>query len=577
MNGLSVVVCGEDEMTPLSQWLRTPPIGIVAVKKGQQYTAEDLVVRVSYWIAVLREQPGKRWAVYHNDPFEFAAIVFALWQLSRTACVPGDACEKTVQRMQVRVDGFAGEFPGRNHIQNSFVQSVPHDDWHAIDPKHVALEIYTSGSTGEPKAITKTINQLEAELNVIESLWPSDQAVETVVLSTVSHQHFYGMIFRLFWPLCAHRPFERELCEYSEEIQQLALGYSSFDLISSPSHLGRMNLSVDWGAVSGRCRFLLSSAAPLAKEDSVSVSQLLSVQVNEVYGSSETGVIAWRTQSNSSNDGLWHPLPENILSSTVEGTLCVRSPYVGDELSLHLPDQVEFVEGGRFQLKGRLDRIVKVEGKRVSLNAIEQQLSDDSLVKMAKILLVKRRRIETAAAVQLTIEGAQLLKSKGRKALIKKLKNTLALSFETVVLPRRWRFVDRMPFNRQGKLPLDVLEKMFEKEPIRFPEVKDESVTGNEVTIKCRIPSELVYFNGHFDSNPILPGIAQVHWAESFGRNRLAVTGRFLRLEVVKFQQVIVPESDVTILLAYDAEKNKLSFKYESDKGVHSSGRICFE
>jgi 3-hydroxymyristoyl/3-hydroxydecanoyl-(acyl carrier protein) dehydratase len=92
----------------------------------------------------------------------------------------------------------------------------------------------------------------------------------------------------------------------------------------------------------------------------------------------------------------------------------------------------------------------------------------------------------------------------------------------------------------------------------------------------CRIPPGLDYFDGHIDGRPILPGIVQLHWAEAFGRRWLAVSGRFECLEVIKFQKVILPYYEVQISLDFDAASGKLNFCYESERGVHSRGRICF-
>ena len=75
---------------------------------------------------------------------------------------------------------------------------------------------------------------------------------------------------------------------------------------------------------------------------------------------------------------------------------------------------------------------------------------------------------------------------------------------------------------------------------------------------------------------PILAGIVQLHWAASYGKEFFAIDGRFERLEVVKFQQIVLPLYEVSLTLTYDTDKNKLEFRYESDRGVHSSGRFCF-
>ena len=254
----------------------------------------------------------------------------------------------------------------------------------------------------------------------------------------------------------------------------------------------------------------------------------------------------------------------------------LQSPYLGGIEELVLPDQLVFTAAGNFSLQGRLDSIVKVEGKRLSLLEVERQLLESCWVKQAKALTITRKRVEVAVVLQLSEQGALELQQRGRPALIKAFKSQLATYFEAVLLPRRWRFVQQMPYNPQGKLPLQTLQALFDKEPGKWPKIVSEQVSENQALMECDIPPELIYFDGHFENNPILPGIVQVHWAEAFARRLLPVSGRFQRLEVIKFQQVIVPGTRVNIQLNYDGAKQKLAFEYSSQRGVHSSGRICF-
>jgi 3-hydroxymyristoyl/3-hydroxydecanoyl-(acyl carrier protein) dehydratase len=147
-----------------------------------------------------------------------------------------------------------------------------------------------------------------------------------------------------------------------------------------------------------------------------------------------------------------------------------------------------------------------------------------------------------------------------------------------VLIPRRWRFVSTLPYNQQGKLPMESLQALFDNQEMKWPQVLDRTHTSeNTYRLNFYIPKELIYFDGHFENNPILPGIAQTHWAQHYGKEVFAFKGRFSRLEAVKFQSVIFPDSKVTLTLEYHPIKGKLVFQYISEKGVHSSGRICFE
>jgi len=564
------------DLTPLSKWLVQSPNQVVAVRSGEEILTPEFVDRVQHWICALDQQQGKRWAVYHSEGLDFLAILFALWQLGRTACVFGDNRPGTVTQLAKGIDGFVGEFPSRESVIGKPATKISRIwHWFIPDPDFVAIEIFTSGSTGDPKSIPKTIAQLEREIETLESLWPSEAG--SVVLTTVSHQHLFGMIFALFWPFSSNRAFESKLCEFPEDIIHRAKLYSRFSLISSPSHLARFNPSLDWESISSSCVHVVSSSAPLAKEDSIAVGKLLDTQVREIYGSSESGAVAWRVQQDILIDAWWVAIPPIYLESTEAGTLSVKSPYLGEQGQLVIPDRVEFNAQGCFKLIGRVDRVVKVEGKRVSLDSIEGLLLDHSWVKNVHALTVERIRIETAIVIQLNQAGIMQLQETDLKSLIAEFKEILSEHYEAVVLPRRWRFVEEMPFNQQGKLPLSSLQALFDKRECKWPQVVAKQLIDGKLILQCYIPAQLIYFDGHMPHMPILPGITQLHWAEAFGRKWLPVRGRFGRLEAIKFQQVIRPGYMVSLRLDFNRESKKLSFRYESKKGVHSSGRICFE
>jgi len=564
------------ELVPLSQWLHTQAKQNIAVWQSQFKTSEDLLSRVSYWVNCLQQQQGTRWAVYHHDAFEFLAIVLALWQLNRTACIPGDNGQGTIERLTDHVDGFIGEFSCPVIRAQLNMKINPSQEWSVLSTDFNAIEIYTSGSTGQPKAISKTIAQLESEIAVLESLWPSQ--CEDVVLATVSHQHLYGLTFRLLWPFSSGRAFARELCEYTEDIFQQASYHSAFTLISSPSHLSRMNPAINWSELSSYCHSVISSAAPLRKEDSLQVGRLLNTSVREIYGSSETGIIAWRIQQENEVEALWKTVPKVQLQRLTSEHYDITSPFLNSAEPFILPDQIRCYPDGRFALLGRIDGIVKIEGKRVSLATIEQLLLLHQWTDHAKALVIERQRVETAVVIQLNNNGRQQLKYGGRKSLITEFKALLSIHFEAIVLPRRWRFVTQMPYNSQGKLVMKSLQAMFDKQSVstQWPTIIAEEISDNAVTLQATIPSSLIYFEGHFDNQAILPGIVMIHWAIQYGQRFLPIIGRFKRLEVIKFQQVIIPEARLMICLTYDGAKQKLSFRYESKKGIHSSGRICY-
>lgn len=558
--------------TTLSEWMVKQPYCSVAFDKQHNYSSERLVAKCNHWIQAFDNHPGLRWAVYHEDAFEFLSIVLALWQLGKTACVPGDNSPGTVARLELIVDGFAGQFD-TVVISPGQCSNVGRNVWKRVDKHYDALEIYTSGSTGIPTPIPKSLHQLESELATIDALWNSSDAV---VVSTVSHHHFYGMMFRLFWPFSTGRAFATHLCPCSEDVFFYVSKFTSFQLVTSPTLLSRLNPEIEWRSIQQQCEKIISSAAPLSRVESMRAYDLLGVEINEIYGSSESGAVAWRCQQAWNSEALWKSLPNVFLSRGTRNNLLVKSAYQKEEGFCEMSDVVDLVDDQRFRLLGRLDRIAKIEGKRVALNAIEKHLQRCEYVHEAKVLVLEGRRTEVAAVLKMSEEGWGVLKKLGRKSLLKEYRKNLLRELEAVVIPRKWRFVKCFPCDPQGKVTIEKLKIMFDKKPKNWPTITGVEVLDNTVALTCYTQEELVYFDGHFDGNPILPGVVQVHWACEMAGYYLGVDRGFIKLEVVKFQQIITPYRILKIKLRFDSQKKKLHFCYESDKGVHSSGRICY-
>ncbi|MCF1427579.1 MAG: 3-hydroxyacyl-ACP dehydratase [Shewanella sp.] len=102
-------------------------------------------------------------------------------------------------------------------------------------------------------------------------------------------------------------------------------------------------------------------------------------------------------------------------------------------------------------------------------------------------------------------------------------------------------------------------------------------VTGHSARVELAPDATLTDFQGHFEQFSLLPGVTQIDWAIRFACQLLATPQKFCGMEVIKFQKPIKPGMQVTLELNWLADKNKLTFSYNSAKGMHSSGRIKLE
>lgn len=314
------------------------------------------------------------------------------------------------------------------------------------------IELYTSGSSGEPKCVRKTLRQLEAECEVQERCWGSTAAHATV-FATTPHHHIYGLLFRLLWPLLAGRPFDNAtITEPSTFIERLCATNTAV-LVSSPAQLSRLPQLLDLGTLPRKPLLTFSSGGPLDTDTAARYQHAWGAAPIEIFGSTESGGIAWRRQDHGLH---WIPLPEVMLTTDTDGALLVRSPFLPDNAPLRMEDAADFEADGTFLLRGRLDRIVKIEEKRLSLPEME-------------VWLAKHPGVRAAVVAPLTLSGrtvvgavVALRTTADRKPIIESLREHLRQRFDNVLLPRRWRFVDTLPFNERGKLVQAEIARLLE-------------------------------------------------------------------------------------------------------------------
>lgn len=112
--------------------------------------------------------------------------------------------------------------------------------------------------------------------------------------------------------------------------------------------------------------------------------------------------------------------------------------------------------------------------------------------------------------------------------------------------------------------------------PITEPEILALAPGADEVRIELHVPRELSWFEGHFPGCPLLPGVIQVTWAIEFARRHLPLPPQFASLSTMKFMRFIVPDTRVTLWLAFDPARRELKFQYREADAVCSEGVVGF-
>ncbi|HET7912012.1 MAG TPA: AMP-binding protein [Pseudolabrys sp.] len=547
----------------------------VAWRSGKPLTAQAFVRRVGAWRERL-ESSGAAFALYHTDAVEFAAALFGGWHGSKKIYLPADNLPGTCEGLHSKVDGYLGEFePVWNPV------NLPEEcgtdgatDFARLDGDFPGLVLYTSGTTGAAQPIEKKLTQMAAEVSTLEATFGALLGTAEI-LSTVSHQHIYGLLFNVLWPLTAGRALHARTLAFIEE---LATVDRECALVSSPAHLKRLPESPLWASIAKRLRAVFSSGGPLPLEVAQETRRLLGHMPMEVYGSSETGGIAWRRQHAESGIA-WTPFcGADWRIDPTERVLEVRSPNLPDREWFRTADLATSVADGQFILNGRIDRIAKIEGKRISLKAIEGLLSSSPLVSSVRALALEGARQRIAVFIVPSDEGRCRLASCGRRGVNRVLRALLSNSIEPVALPRLWRYLDALPTNAQGKITHLALMASLEREPAvqTTPCRRLVQKSAHRAVFQLTGPSNLLYFDGHFPGQPILPGVVQLDWVIRIGRECFELPAEFRAVRALKFRRVIPPNLPFTLELDYRPDTGMLDFKILSDFGNHASGRVVF-
>jgi acyl-coenzyme A synthetase/AMP-(fatty) acid ligase len=554
------------------------PIGLRA---GKPMLRAQFLVRVDAWQALFAAQPGQRWALLHDDAIEFAAALYGAWHAGKTVFLPADAQPATIQRLAALVDGLAGEIPGG--LTPVADADSPAQPRRALDLQSTKLVLFTSGSGGERVAIEKALHQLQAEISAQQALngriWSAIPGL--VVHASVSPQHIYGLLFVVLWPLAAGCAIATERIVHAEDMAE-RLGPRPSLLVTSPAHLKRLPPALDWRAARLGVQVVLSSGGPLPAEASAQARACLGRAPIEILGSSETGGIAWRQRGDGSGRGQgepglderWSALP-GVRWRIVDDLLSVASPFLPDAQWFTTADRVNAEADGGFSLLGRADRIVKIEERRVSLSAVERELGSTPWVAEVRALTLQRGAgLRVAVVLVTTPVGADLLASAGRRGFGEQLRQALNDRIDRVAQPRYWRVVDAMPVNTQGKVTVAALEALFDDAAPPVSQWLARSSAAARVALFAEAGHPV--FDGHFPQQALVPGVAQLDWAISLAREAFGVELPVLRLEQLKFQAPIFPDTAVVLALEWDAPASLLGFRIASAEQQHASGRVRF-
>lgn len=483
---------------------------------------------ISKAVGGLKSKNVKNAQIYLEDSDEFIVAFFA--------CLALDLKPLVLSQNLAKNDSF--------FINN--INDILGDECEFAIGNDAEFFLLTSGSSGEAKLISKSLHKMILEAKALAGCYKfGDEFV-----ASVTHQHMFGLTFKIFLPLVLGAKIEPKFLNYPEFIYEKDLKNKT--LISSPTLLKAL-VNSDKKHMLSQLKNIITAGAKL--DDELKKDLMNLVGYINVYGSTETGVVAC-------DEGLGFRLFDGVSASLFNERLCVVSPWCD-----------EFVTGDMARLNerelmilGRADRVVKINEKRISLDMLESLIVQSELISECVCIQIDQR---IGAAIVLSRAGANVLKKYGKKGINEAIKNLVKDEYQNNL--RLIKIVKNIPKNAQAKVVKSDIERLFnENETFEFRQIfKEETKAEYEADIK---PS-LFYFDGHFYDFALVPGFVQLECIVKLARNFGLDLSKSKKFEAIKFSGFLRPLDVATFFL--EIKNNKLYFSIKNDTKICASGRIC--
>lgn len=441
---MSAVIQGAGDTTAVLPLIAGKEQRIVAWLDGRPVRRREFLCHVA---AVAAQLPRAAAAVnLCEDRYHFLVAFAAVAVAGQTNLLPPS-------RARQAVDEVMATHPGCYAISDRVLDASPPHLWQlpALDALNTAVDApvpllpasqivaigYTSGSTGAPKPNPKSWASLCASTALNATLLRGFCADATLSLvATVPPQHMYGMEMSVLLPLLADIGVDTGRPLMPADIAAtLAALPAPRVLVTTPVHLRALvHSDIALPQLAG----VVCATAPLCRELAAAAQARFATRVIEVFGSTETCVIAHRCSAEQES---WQHYPGIQLRPQPDGTL-VTAEWL--DAPVVLQDIVELLPEHRFRLCGRNSDLLEIAGKRASLADLTRRLL--AIEGIVDGVIFQRdgdhRGVQRLAAL---VVAPDL----GETAILAALRSAMDPAF----LPRPLRKVERLPRNETGKLP----------------------------------------------------------------------------------------------------------------------------
>ena len=312
-----------------------------------------------------------------------------------------------------------------------------------FEDKEFSMMFFTSGSTGNSVGALKTKENLEKEIEVITKLLETKKIKKVIV--TVPFIHIYGTLFGLLYPLL--NDLKIILKEHFLPNDLLSLIEENCLVVTTPLYIKALNkISQEKDLQSAT---FISSTAPLLANDAKEFNEKFNCDVIQIFGSTETGGIAYKTNDES----LWTANEHVQIITNEDNELKVKSPFVSKILyengfkdinqTMQTFDYIE-KENDKFRLVGRSSQILKIAGKRYSTVQIENILEEIEQINKALVFVNEDKDSLRGEFLDITLESSYEFTSKEIKKILQEKLSNLKFSIKL-------KYVDKIPTSSVGK------------------------------------------------------------------------------------------------------------------------------
>ena len=436
-------------MTTLPLLVHAAADNIVAWRSEGAVTRQQFLAEVQELVAMLPS--GTHMLNLCSDRYRFSIGLAAAIVAGKISLLPSTHTTETLRQMQAfapdvfcLTDSATGvdlpqlaypESFSSTHVEMA-VPQIP-------DTQCIAV-VFTSGSTGVPQPHRKTWGGLVASVRAEATRFELVSNPPCNLLGTVPPQHMYGFESTVLMAWQSGNALSHAQPFYPADIcTALAALPMPRVLVSSPLHLrALLDAQLPLPELAG----VISATAPLDCGLAQEIETRCDAPLMEIYGSTETGLIATRRPARTPQ---WQLLPG--IHWAIEGE---RLRACGGHIETHtaMSDTIEPLDETHFLLHGRIADMINIAGKRHSLVSLNQLLTTlpgviDGAFFMPDDAGAQVTRL-AAAVVAPTLDADTLIAA-------------LRAHLDPVFLPRPLLFVDALPRNATGKLPRAALQALF--------------------------------------------------------------------------------------------------------------------